>query len=123
MMLLLTTDRWCHGAVTSYSDQNIPETLYLPAYTISPEEIFQGKILLFNVNFFEKGKEPIAKYEDKKDKDGNVVTDTEGNPIQELKYYYYLDENGKEVKTSKQNMATELRGVVSNGMLHLEILH
>lgn len=113
MMLLLTTDRWCHGAVTSYSDQNIPETLYLPAYTISPEEIFQGKILLFNVNFFEKGKEPIAKYEDKKDKDGNVVTDTEGNPIQELKYYYYLDENGKEVKTSKQNMATELRGVVS----------
>ena len=97
MMLLLTTDRWCHGAVTSYSDQNIPETLYFPAYTISPEEIFQGKILLFNVNFFEKGKEPIAKYEDKKDKDGNVVTDTEGNPIQELKYYYYLDENGKEV--------------------------
>lgn len=101
------------GAVTSYSDQRIPEDLYIPAITLSPEEIFQGKILLFNVNFFEKGKEPIAKYEDKKDKDGNVVKDTAGNTIQELKYYYYLDDNGEEVKTSKQNMATELRATVS----------
>lgn len=106
-------DRRYLGAVTSYSDQKIPEELYIPAITLSPEEIFQGKILLFNVNFFEKGKEPIAKYEDKKDKDGNIVKDTAGNTIQELKYYYYLDDNGEEVKTSKQNMATELRATVS----------
>lgn len=41
------------------------------------------------------------------------MKDTAGNPIQEVKYYYYLDDDGEEVKTSKQNMATELRGTIS----------
>lgn len=35
----------------------MPSELYLPTYSYSPEEIFKGKILLFNVNFF---REPIT---------------------------------------------------------------
>lgn len=112
-------------AITSYNEKTIPDTLYLPAYTISPEEIFQGKILLFNINFFEQGKNPIAKEKDRTDDDGNVVTDAQGNPIKDIEYYYYEDDENeedldgdgkpdiKEVKTSKQNMAVELRELVS----------
>jgi len=86
--------------------------LYLPAYTISPEEIFQGKILLFNVDFFNTGKEIKEKLTPKKDEDGDEIKDANGNTIQEVEYYYYLDDNGEEVKTSKQDMAADLRGVI-----------
>lgn len=113
------------GAVTSYDKKTIPDTLYLPAYTVSPEEIFQGKILLFNVNFFDTGKEIFKKENDryetddngnvKKDDNGDpiVMKDANGDPIKEVEYYYYLDDNGEEVKTSKQNMAVELQELVS----------
>ena len=102
------------GAVTSYSEKSIPEDLYLPAYTLSPEEIFQGKILLFNVDFFsdpvdiqtEKG--PVL------DKDGNTQKDASGNDIQEVKKYYYTDENGEQVVTSPQNMGEQLSGTISS---------
>lgn len=30
-----------------------PDTLYLPTYSISPEEIFKGQVPMFSVNFFE----------------------------------------------------------------------
>ena len=114
------------GAVTSYDEKTIPDTLYLPAYTISPEEIFQGKVLLFNVNFFDTGKEILKKENDryetddngnvKKDANGDPIVkkDASGNPIKEVEYYYYLDDNGEEVKTSKQNMAIELHQLVSS---------
>lgn len=114
------------GAVTSYDEKNIPDTLYLPAYTISPEEIFQGKILLFNINFFDTGKEILKKESDryetddngnvKKDSNGEpiVMKDANGDPIKEIEYYYYIDDNGEEVKTSKQNMAVELHELVSS---------
>lgn len=107
------------GAITSYSEKSIPDDLYLPAYTLSPEEIFKGDILLFDVNFFEEGKKPQAHYKDKKDKDGNVQKDAAGNTIQEVEYYYYINDKGEEVKTSQQNMAVELRGVVSKWYVSL----
>ena len=40
-----------------YDKDFLPATLYLPLYNFSPEEIFEGKILLFNVDFFGKSKE------------------------------------------------------------------
>lgn len=70
----------------------VPTTLYLPIFSLSPEEIFQGKILLFNVDFF-----------------GNPVTieqDSDGN-------YYYTDDDGNKVITSKQDIASELSGTIS----------
>ncbi len=73
-------------------DTKVPKTLYLPVYSYSPEEIFQGKILLFNVDFFG---DPI---EIKQDSNGS---------------YYYEDDNGNRVTTSSQNIAADLSGTIS----------
>ena len=46
----------CSGVETvkaaTYTEDNLPNTLYLPIYSYSPEEIFSGNILLFDVDFF-----------------------------------------------------------------------
>ncbi len=73
-------------------DTKVPKTLYLPVFSYSPEEIFQGKILLFNVDFFGT---PI---EIKQDSDGS---------------YYYEDDNGNKVITSRQNIAADLSSTIS----------
>lgn len=39
--------------VSTYSAEALGNKYFLPAYTLSPEEIFQNKIPLFNVNFFD----------------------------------------------------------------------
>ena len=91
------------GSISSFAQENLPEDLYLPTYSISPEEIFQGKILLFNVDFFNKGKQITEKLND----EGKV------------EYYYYLDDNGKEVITSPQNIAEQLRDNISQWYVSL----
>ena len=73
-------------------DVKVPATLYLPVFNYSPEEIFQGKILLFNVDFFG---DPIQLSEDS---DGN---------------WYYTNDEGEKVITSKQNIAEDLSGAIS----------
>ena len=70
----------------------IPATLYMPMFNYSPEAIFEGKILLFNVDFFG---EPIK-----------IQQDEDGN-------YYYNDGN-EEVITSPQNVAEDLSGIISS---------
>lgn len=100
-----------NGMVTSYSDLVIPETIYLPAYTLSPEQIFRGNILLFNVDFFGVGRPTEIK---EATKDGNIA------------YYYYEDKNGQNLdtngdgnydttgyKTSKQDIAVDLGETIS----------
>lgn len=49
------------GGIAGFAVYNaaLPETLYLPAYTYSAEEIFKGNILLFNVNFFDTDSKEI----------------------------------------------------------------
>ena len=189
-----------------YNKDFLPETLYLPIYNYSPEEIFEGKILLFNVDFFGKSKEIKVKTTDganlsqseveqkaeqeqakiqekinklnsekganveqinklkaensKKDQYDNNCTTIPGyardhvnegrevskidknanlskinelnkrnkdivKEIDELQkqqsdsgnwqvnYYYYLDENGKEVRTSKQDVGADLGKTIS----------
>ena len=91
------------GSTMSFGKDNLNETMYLPAYSISPEEIFQGKIMLFNVDFFGEGKEIKAKDEDN---DGII------------EYYYYEDE-GKEVITSPQDLGQELSGTISKWYVSL----
>lgn len=112
---------------TMINKEGLPSDIYLPAYTFSPEEIFKGNILLFNVNFF---KEPVRIYEktwrdELKEQAGDRVN---GENIEDLevevfgvklldldapKYWYYLDEDGNEVKTSKQDSASVLQTTIS----------
>lgn len=116
----------CLGAVTSYDEKTIPDTIYFPAYSISPEEIFQGRILLFNVDFFGEPKTIKEATKDQVDDEGNVVTDENGNTQKAVQFYYYEDENGEDLdvdgdgefdtkgfKTSKQDMGAQLSSTIS----------
>lgn len=123
------------GAAVAYvgvSGAVLPDIVLLPTYSISPEEIFRGDILLFDVNIFNP-KELYVKVE----KDGNVQkltatqwnsTDTNGNytnsyrnsGYEVVNYYYYKDGNSNNnednniIPTSANNSAFELRSVVAN---------
>lgn len=130
----------------------MPETFRLPVYSYSPEEIFKGNILLFDVDFFntisdndimvnysiyndsnhavdENGKaysadnpDPnIGKSEEdkwetqsedisKKEYDSRVK---EGNEVYKVNYYYYLDKNGKQIKTSSSYPARDLHNAIA----------
>lgn len=85
-----------------------PGDLYLPTYSYSPEEIFKGNILLFNVDFFG---EPIYINEHRSN-----VTDEDGNNTGEqvVDYYYYTTEDGETVITSKQDSAQMLQSTISS---------
>lgn len=75
------------AVMSQFGKDSLPSKLYLPLYSYSPEEIFRGNILLFNVNFF---REPYTiKEATKKNEDGDKV----------ISYYYYEDENGKDLDT------------------------
>lgn len=99
--------------VSSYTVDNLPETLYLPAYSISPEEIVKGDILFFNVDFFSKPVEIKEEWGAVLDEDGNPMKNEKGEEIQEIKSYYYEDEDGNKITTSPQNMAANLRQTIS----------
>ena len=115
-----------------YSKDALPEDLYLPEYSLSAEEIFKGDILLFDVDFFNPKKDIYLKtagnYKDGDDiktdekKVRNIkLSDYKGkeeelNKIikdEGVKKYFYYDDDGKEVVTSRQNTAYEIQGVVS----------
>ena len=99
--------------VSSYTVDNLPETLYLPAYTMSPEEIIKGDVLFFNVDFFSDPIEIKEEWGPVLDENGNPELDENGNEKQEIKSYYYEDEDGNQITTSPQNMAEQLRDTIS----------
>ena len=93
----------------------MPDKLDLPLYTYSAEEIFEGNILLFNVNFFDDGNEIFLKT-----KSGNSYSTRTNDTatIQEKissegieKYYYEKD--GKEIATSPQDSARDLHSTIA----------
>lgn len=105
-------------AAVWYSDEMLPDDLYLPLYTYSAEEIFKGNILLFDVNFFEEGKEIWVKCQNGTElstknfydkASGETLINNNGGAL----YYYYID-GGKEVKTSNQSSAAMLKQTVSS---------
>lgn len=112
----------------AFDNTMYPEDLILPLYSISPEEIFKGNILLFDIDFFNPV-DTIKMHTDKVNDDGEVVG--EGNVYnlndydtdeelmdamaddEEVRDYFYEDENGNEIITSKQNVALELQSLIS----------
>lgn len=103
-------------STASYIDKNLPEEMYFPVYTISPEEIFQGNILAFNVDFFNKSKEIYVKANDETSYKVSDYNDEELAEIlkehEGISYYFY--KNGEEeITTSKQDTAEQLRKVIS----------
>jgi len=98
---------------SSIGAEMLPDEMYLPVYSYSPEEIFKGNILLFNVNFFKK---PIEIKE-------KTSIDSETGE-ERLEYYYYSDNEGDTdtdgdgvndaFKTSKQDSAQILQSTISS---------
>lgn len=104
-----------------YDKNCLPQDLYLPAYSISAEEIFKGKILLFDVDFFNPENDIYLRTNDlDPQQDGYKVSDYTQEQLDQIisddngvKNYYYKNSKGEEVTTSRQNTAAEIRGVVS----------
>ena len=103
-------------AVSVLSGAFLPNITVLPKYSVSPQEIFEGKLLIFDTNFFHP-KQLMVKYTEGEDGNEQSIKADElaSKNISEdkIKYYYYLDSNGKEVPTSKQNTSFELSSVIS----------
>ena len=95
-----------------------PKVIYLPTFSIGPEEIFSGKILLFDVNIFNP-KTVDVKYTEDDAEDSMSLEDwnelkksEEGLGNKEFEYAFY-DKNGKEEVTSINNSAYELKETIS----------
>ena len=104
--------------VSSFSGSNLPDITTLPLFAIGPEEIFEGKIAAFDINFFN----PKQVYVEFQDENGNKTTKEiqdydaymANNPKASATRYYYIDdESGEEVATSKQNTAMDLSKTIS----------
>lgn len=99
------------NSIVGYQEGTVPGDFYLPVYSLSPEEIFQGKILLFNVDFFGKPKEIIA-----------MEGQKEGSDEKSVEYYYYKDDDGNEVKTSPQDIGAQLSSTISKWYVSLRYI-
>ena len=120
-----------------YLHHGYSSNMFLPLYSFSAEEIFEGKILLFDVNFFNP-RTQLKALTQTKDDDGNVTGENiydisdgrdalddalAANENESVKYYYYLeDPNGGDtdenrVITSQQNTALDLQKIVSQWYL------
>lgn len=120
---------------TTLSAVFLPEVTVLPTYSISPEEIFAGKILLFDVNIFNP-KELYVKI--KKDDNVQIVKatdwnakeeDSDGNEVyknnyrnsgyEPKEYFYYKDGNSSNdsatniIPTSSNNTAYEMKDIIA----------
>lgn len=85
-------------AVSSFTAEYFGDTVVFPTFTIGPEEIFSGRILLFDPNIFNPKE---LKTEEKTDADGNTVT------------VYYYEENGEKIETSVNNAAQDLKETIA----------
>ena len=114
-----------------------PEDLILPVYSISPEEIFKGQVLLFDIDFFNPVDTIYARLNDQTNLNmSDYATDDAFNTAvgdREIECYFYSTDgrnigtntygsesefndavqNGEIARTSKQNTALELQSLVS----------
>ena len=98
----------------------LPDNIYLPTFYISPEEIFAGKVLLFDVNIFSP-EEVYVNYDDDKvmtkkewdelNRQENEVNDKTFNHCFYYKNGVKTDEN--KVVTSVNNSAYELKETIA----------
>ncbi|MBQ2917512.1 MAG: hypothetical protein IJE59_05080 [Clostridia bacterium] len=138
--ICLATGGAAHTVVTSIVADALTDTVVLPTYNIGPEEIFSGRILLFDANIFNP-KEVWVEYNTVGvDGDGKQVTTgsntvtlehwntsyenadgtpdyaknatTKFNSENQPKSFYYMKGTEK-IETSINNSAYELRDVIS----------
>ena len=116
-------------AYSAISAKTMPDNIVLPTFYISPEEIFKGEVLLFDVNIFDPEEVKVELVKEDGDETKSVSVDEynelQNNPNQldgyEFKRYYYekdennngtIEENEK-IATSINNSAYELKSAIS----------
>lgn len=101
-------------ATDAFEAAFLPDITVFPMYSISPEEVFEGRLLIFDINFFNpktlkvhlksSGKDDFSK--DKEIQDYDEKTDGEAS-------YYYYEDGDEKVVTSKQSTAIALGKTIS----------
>lgn len=106
-------------AYSMLSASIMPDNVVLPTFYISPEEIFKGDILLFDVNIFdpEEVMVELVKDDDTKEMTAEEYNELQNNPDNldgyEFKRYYYENDEGEIITTSINNSAQELKSAIS----------
>lgn len=101
------------AAVSGIVGEALADTVALPTFTIGPEEIFSGKILLFDSNIFNP-KTVNVEYEDESGNKSEMSMENWKNADKTLYHatgYYYMDGTEK-VYTSVNNSAYELSEII-----------
>jgi len=120
----LVTGGGVHAVVTAVASEVLDDIVVLPTYTIGPQEIFSGRILLFDANIFDP--EEVEVDYNIMDFSGDEPTVTGKRTVslkewnETYKYdesnqatgYYYENSNKERVGTSINNSAYELRDVI-----------
>ena len=119
------------AAYSGMSAVFLPDITVLPTYSISPEEIFKGEILLFDVNIFNPKELYVTVYKDDLEaqvkakqwndiSDSGEYTNSYRKSGYDVKYYYYYKDGNPSnndasniIITSANNSAAELRSVVA----------
>ena len=101
-------------ATDAFEAAFLPDITVFPMYSISPEEVFEGRLLIFDINFFNpktlkvhlksSGKDDFSK--DKEIQDYDEKNDGEAS-------YYYYEDGDEKVVTSKQSTAIALGKTIS----------
>lgn len=94
----------------AYKEEDLPDVVYLPFFSLHLGSIFAGEIALFDVNFFE-----------------NKTIRTEKNADGEILHYYDKNKNNKYDEgidriTSTTSTATDLRNIVSSWYYRLRTI-
>ena len=113
--LVLVTSGGINTVVSAVSAEFLSTKVVLPTYNIGPEEIFSGRILLFDANVFNP---KTVKVDYKNTDTGATGTttlkqwkDMDKSVLQATSYYY--NNQGERIETSVNNSAYELRDIIS----------
>lgn len=68
-------------AYVSVSGKLLPDATLVPTYSISPEEIFRGEILLFDVNIFDPKEVKVAVYEPSEREESDAPQAEQGSQV------------------------------------------
>lgn len=101
-------------ATKAFSSAFLPDVSVIPTYSISPEEIFEGKLLIFDVNFFHPKTLKVHLSSDTENYSNDKAAKDYDSKTDGKAYYYYYEDNGEKIITSKQNTAMQLSSVISS---------
>lgn len=122
------TDGGAMAAISGVSATVFSDNIVMPLYSIGPEEIFTGRVLLFDPNIFDP-EEVFVEYQENPDEqidseeeyptmsleewDEQLQSENPKYTTENVIQYYYEDENGEKITTSTNNSAYQLKDIIA----------